>query len=898
MTSKAATSKAGATRKSRAAAKPKKSGTARKPATKKTAAGQSVLTRPKAVAARKAAGPKVPRFNGRSIKTPMDAEMSARTLALLHRGLREVLAILVAVVSILMLIALMTFHVSDPSWSHSGGYGQVRNACGIFGAWFADIVMFLFGYVAYLLPVALGVIGWNAFRDSREFTAPVLVFARLAGLVLLLITACGLADLHLFVHRGDLPIGTGGGGVLGTWVAGNMVRVINTLGTTLILLALFLGSITFITGVSWFSIVEKTGAYTLLAARNAKAWAMTTKERIADYLTYREARKLRQQQQLASDAAMFDLPDSELATAASAAVGQSAAGAGKRAKKVRTEKKDPVVMPPVVSPPAADVPAASASAKKDITISQRPATPAPVAPVMEEKQFQLFETGKITKPQSTGEIPPVNLLDEIENVRMGYSEESLQHLSGLLETKLAEFNVIIEVVEVHPGPVITRFEAMPAPGVKISKITGLAKDIARSLSVMSVRVVEVIPGKSTIGLEIPNEDREIVQLTEMLQSKLYQDTKSPLAIALGKDISGLPVVADLAKMPHLLVAGTTGSGKSVAVNALLVSLLYKATADQVRLILIDPKMLELNVYEGIPHLLAPVVTDMKEAANALRWCVGEMERRYKLMSALGVRNLKGFNAKVLQAIENGEPIKDPLWKPEESMETVAPDLEKLPAIVVVVDEFADMMMIVGKKVEELIARIAQKARAAGIHLVLATQRPSVDVITGLIKANIPTRIAFQVSSKIDSRTILDQQGAEALLGAGDMLYLPPGTGVPTRIHGAFVDDHEVHAVVADWKQRGAPQYIDEILNGDAGAEILLPGEQPEGEDQEFDVFYDEAVAFVTETRRASVSSVQRKFRIGYNRAARLVEQMEQSGVVSSQGHNGNREVLAAPAPKD
>ncbi len=896
MTSKAATSKAGATRKSRAAAKPKKSGTARKPATKKTAAGQSVLTRPKAVAARKAAGPKVPRFNGRSIKTPMDAEMSARTLALLHRGLREVLAILVAVVSILMLIALMTFHVSDPSWSHSGGYGQVRNACGIFGAWFADIVMFLFGYVAYLLPVALGVIGWNAFRDSREFTAPVLVFARLAGLVLLLITACGLADLHLFVHRGDLPIGTGGGGVLGTWVAGNMVRVINTLGTTLILLALFLGSITFITGVSWFSIVEKTGAYTLLAARNAKAWAMTTKERIADYLTYREARKLRQQQQLASDAAMFDLPDSELATAASAAVGQSAAGAGKRAKKVRTEKKDPVVMPPVVSPPAADVPAASASAKKDITISQRPATPAPVAPVMEEKQFQLFETGKITKPQSTGEIPPVNLLDEIENVRMGYSEESLQHLSGLLETKLAEFNVIIEVVEVHPGPVITRFEAMPAPGVKISKITGLAKDIARSLSVMSVRVVEVIPGKSTIGLEIPNEDREIVQLTEMLQSKLYQDTKSPLAIALGKDISGLPVVADLAKMPHLLVAGTTGSGKSVAVNALLVSLLYKATADQVRLILIDPKMLELNVYEGIPHLLAPVVTDMKEAANALRWCVGEMERRYRLMASLGVRNIGGYNKKVLAAIEAGEPIKDPLYKPEEAFDPSqpAPDLETLPFIVVVVDEFADMMMVVGKKVEELIARIAQKARAAGIHLVLATQRPSVDVITGLIKANIPTRMAFQVSSKVDSRTILDQGGAEALLGNGDMLFLPPGTALPERVHGAFVDDHEVHKVV-DWlKASGTAVYVDEILQEST---LPLPGLASEGDSEgEKDALYDQAVAIVTETRKASISYVQRRLKIGYNRAARIVEDMEAAGVVSAVQHNGSREVIAAPPP--
>lgn len=899
MTSKAASSKAGqggASRNRRAATKTTK---ATKPA-RRTAAKKPVGRK---AAPNKEKSPllKKPRFNGGSIKTPMDAELSARALALLHRGLREVLAILVAVVSILMLIALMTFHVSDPSWSHSGGYGQVLNACGIFGAWFADIAMFLFGYVAYLLPVSLAVIGWNAFRDSREFTAPVLIFARLAGLVLLLITACGLADLHLFVHRGDLPIGTGGGGVLGTWVAGNMVRVINTLGTTLILLALFLGAITFITGVSWFTIVEKTGAYTLLGARRAKVWMHNTIERIGDYITYREARKLREQQQRVNDAAMFDLPTDELAleSGVAPALKKAVKGvAGKASGKLKLEKQDPVVLPPLPDDDAfaqeTSEPAAP-SAPRKITISQRPAAPAPVAPAGEaEKQFQLFEAGKITKPDSTGEIPPVNLLDEIENVRSGYSEESLEHLSRLLETKLAEFNVVIEVVAVHPGPVITRFEALPAPGVKVSKITNLSKDIARSLSVMSVRVVEVIPGKSTIGLEIPNEDREIVQLTEILQSKLYQGTKSPLAIALGKDISGLPVVTDLAKMPHLLVAGTTGSGKSVAVNSMLVSLLYKATADQVRLILIDPKMLELNVYEGIPHLLAPVVTDMKEAANALRWCVGEMERRYRLMASLGVRNITGYNKKVLAAIEAGEPIKDPLYKPEEAFDPSlpAPDLETLPFIVVVVDEFADMMMVVGKKVEELIARIAQKARAAGIHLVLATQRPSVDVITGLIKANIPTRMAFQVSSRIDSRTILDQGGAETLLGHGDMLFLPPGTALPERVHGAFVDDHEVHSVVKWLKESGTAVYVDEILQEST---LPLPGLASEGDpDGERDALYDQAVAIVTETRKASISYVQRRLKIGYNRAARIVEDMEAAGVVSAVQHNGSREVIAAP----
>ncbi len=833
----------------------------------------------------------------------MDAELSAKALALLHKGLREVLAILVAVVAILMLVALMTFHVSDPGWSHTGGYGQVRNACGIFGAWFADIAMFLFGYMAYLLPVALAVIGWNAFRDSRELTAPILVFARVTGLVLLLITACGLGDLHFFVHRGDLPIGTGGGGVLGTWVAGSMVRVINTLGTTLILLALFLGSITFITGASWFSIVEKTGLYTLQALRVVIDYVKSVAERLQDYFTYREARRVRLKQQYQSDLSAnrrdnaAERSDPVIRPPLTTEIEEKEADAA-RATDIKT--RNPVADgSEQTENPSADASTPSAQlndqSQRKINISQRPATPAPVAPVSEaEKQFQLFGAAKGANKVQAGEIPPVNLLDEIEHVRAGYSKESLEHLSRLLETKLAEFNVVIEVVAVHPGPVITRFEAMPAPGVKVSKITGLSKDIARSLSVMSVRVVEVIPGKSTIGLEIPNEDREIVQLTEILQSKVYQDTRSPLAIALGKDISGLPVVSDLAKMPHLLVAGTTGSGKSVAVNAMLVSLLYKATADQVRLILIDPKMLELNVYEGIPHLLAPVVTDMKEAANALRWCVGEMERRYRLMASLGVRNISGFNKKVLDAREAGEPIVDPLYKPEEAFDPSlpAPELDTLPFIVVVVDEFADMMMVVGKKVEELIARIAQKARAAGIHLVLATQRPSVDVITGLIKANIPTRMAFQVSSRIDSRTIIDQGGAETLLGHGDMLFLPPGTALPERVHGAFVDDHEVHSVV-DWlKQSGTAVYVDEILQEST---LPLPGLASEGVDEgEHDELYDQAVAIVTESRKASISYVQRRLKIGYNRAARIVEDMEAAGVVSAVQHNGSREVIAAP----
>ncbi|WP_088212410.1 DNA translocase FtsK [Shewanella sp. Shew256] len=494
-------------------------------------------------------------------------------------------------------------------------------------------------------------------------------------------------------------------------------------------------------------------------------------------------------------------------------------------------------------------------------------------------------------------LPSISLLDVPNRKKNPISPEELEQVARLVEAKLADFNIVATVVGVYPGPVITRFELDLAPGIKASKISNLANDLARSLLAERVRVVEVIPGKSYVGLELPNKFRETVYMRDVLDCEAFTESKSNLTMVLGQDISGEPVVVDLGKMPHLLVAGTTGSGKSVGVNVMITSLLYKSGPEDVRFIMIDPKMLELSVYEGIPHLLCEVVTDMKEAANALRWCVGEMERRYKLMSMMGVRNIKGYNAKIAEAKANGEVILDPMWKSSDSMEPEAPALNKLPSIVVVVDEFADMMMIVGKKVEELIARIAQKARAAGIHLILATQRPSVDVITGLIKANIPTRMAFQVSSRIDSRTILDQQGAETLLGMGDMLYLPPGTAVPNRVHGAFIDDHEVHRVVADWCARGKPQYIDEILNGvSEGEQVLLPGETAES-DEEYDPLYDEAVAFVTETRRGSISSVQRKFKIGYNRAARIIEQMEMQGVVSAQGHNGNREVLAPPAPK-
>ncbi|TVP48375.1 MAG: DNA translocase FtsK [Halomonas sp.] len=510
-----------------------------------------------------------------------------------------------------------------------------------------------------------------------------------------------------------------------------------------------------------------------------------------------------------------------------------------------------------------------------------------------QSQRPAFET--MDEPE--GDVPSLQLLTPAEPHQPNYTDQQLADMAELLEVRLREYGVKAEVVDTWPGPVITRFEIKPAAGVKVSKISNLAKDLARSLMVKSVRVVEVIPGRPTVGIEIPNPNRAMIRLREVIDSDRYQQETSPLTMALGQDIGGSPVVANLGKMPHLLVAGTTGSGKSVGVNAMLISMLLKAKPSELKLIMVDPKMLELSVYDGIPHLLAPVVTDMKEAANSLRWCVAEMERRYKLMAAMGVRNIAGFNGRLDEAERAGAQVADPLWEPQPwEVHQPHPVLEKLPYIVVVIDEFADMFMIVGKKVEELIARLAQKARAAGIHLILATQRPSVDVVTGLIKANIPSRMAFQVSSRIDSRTILDQGGAESLLGHGDMLYLPAGSGPPNRIHGAFVDDDEVHRVVDDWKRRGAPEYIEEILSGGVSADALtgLEAEGVDGDDAEQDALYDEAVQFVTETRKASISAVQRRFKIGYNRAARLVDAMEGAGVVTSMGTNGAREVLAPP----
>jgi S-DNA-T family DNA segregation ATPase FtsK/SpoIIIE len=752
------------------------------------------------------------------------------------RGLRESALWVFGALALILFVALASYDRADPAFSSTGQQGPVTNLIGPFGAWLSDLFFVLFGGPAYLFPVMLGLAGWALYREraSREPIDRRSMSMRGLGFALALATSCGLATLHF--AGGSLP--NTAGGVLGALVGEGLASALSFLGATLLLLAVWLGSVSLFTGVSWIDVMDRIGHGVLRGI----GWV---RERIATARDVKAGREVKQARQ----------------------------------EVVREEQKKAAERkPPKIEAPAPRV-----------EKSER---------VEKEKQVALFE------PPGSTELPELSLLDDPPPRAGGYSAEALEAMSRLVELKLRDFGVEAEVVEVHPGPVITRFELRPAPGVKVAQISHLAKDLARALSAVSVRVVEIIPGKSTMGLEIPNETREIVTLGEIIKSKAYDDMASPLALVLGKDIGGNPVVADLARMPHLLVGGTTGSGKSTAVNAMVLSLLYKSSAEQVRLIMIDPKMLELSVYEGIPHLLAPVVTDMKQAANALRWCVAEMERRYQLMAAAGVRNLAGFNRKVKELADAGKPMRDPIEMkrlPPDGDPDDVPVLEPLPYVVVIVDELADLMMIVGKKVEELIARLAQKARASGIHLILATQRPSVDVITGLIKANIPTRIAFQVSAKVDSRTILDQSGAEALLGHGDMLFLQPGTSLPVRVHGAFVSDQEVHRVVGKLKVLSPPVYLDEVLDGPSAPIPGLPGEPAGGEegggDPEQDPLYDEAVRIVTESRKASISGVQRRLKIGYNRAARMIEAMEAAGLVGPLQSNGSREVLAPPPPE-
>ena len=758
----------------------------------------------------------------------MSAVMEEKTF----RGLREIAVLGFFAVALFLLISLITFSNEDAGWTHSGAVQKVTNACGVFGAWLADFTLSFFGLMAYLFPFIIFWHGYLLYGKTRAKQQKMTIALQWLGSLATIVS--GAALFYLYVYRVVVELPGHTGGYLGQEIGDKVVYLFGNSGATLFLIVLLLSGITLATDLSWLTLIDLIGKYTMFVCRfvgNGMGLLLLKR------------------------------PDNSIQSL------------DKTSEKFETRRK-------------------------------------PGIKTIDSVEKGLAQIEKINKqPQkrpppkynaSEGVLPSLALLDEREVRVIGYSQSDLEEMSRLVEDILADFNVAVSVVGFHPGPVITRFELQPAAGVKVSRISSLSKDLARALSVTSVRIVEIIPGKSVVGLEIPNREREMVTLRELLVSPAFEKAKSMLTLAMGKDISGVPLVADLGKMPHALVAGTTGSGKSVAINTMILSLLYKATPEQVRLIMIDPKMLELSVYEGIPHLLTPVVTDMKEASNALRWAVAEMERRYKLMSKMGVRNLAGFNHLIDEATARGETIRDPMFQLLNPLEEgeYFPVLSKLPSIVIVIDELADMMMIVGKKVEELIARLAQKARAAGIHLILATQRPSVDVFTGLIKANVPTRISFQVSSRIDSRTILDQGGAETLLGNGDMLFLPSGTSIPIRAHGAFVDDHEVHRVVEFLKQTAPPNYLEDITreSSDSNDGYSMNGDG--GGNSETDALYDEAVAFVTDSRKASISSVQRRFKVGYNRAATMIEDMEAAGIVSAAESNGSRVVLAPPPVKD
>ena len=740
------------------------------------------------------------------------------------QNLRESTLWVTGAIGLILFLALSTYDIDDPGVSYVGNESQVQNAIGKFGALLADFLFNLFGASSYLLVIIVLYFGWSIYRESKHPENPNRGDLFMRTSGFILLLITSCA-LSTLHFSGEFYRETAGG-ILGQVIGNYLESSMKLLGATTLLFFVWLASISLFLNVSWIKIIDEIGKYSLVFWE----FCLSKIDEIKD--KFEEKRKKAERKEIFN------------------------------AEKKRIAKKAPPKIEPIT-------PKLEKSNRAE-----------------KERQVPMFE------PPTDGELPNLALLDDPPLREQAYSNESLEAMSRLVELKLKDFGIEVEVVSVSPGPIITRFELDPAPGVKVSKISTLSKDLARSLSVVSVRIVEVIPGKSFVGLEIPNESRELVTLGEILKSKVYDEMSSPLTLALGKDIGGNSVVADLSKMPHLLIAGTTGSGKSVAINAMILSLLYKATSEHVRLIMVDPKMLELSVYEGIPHLLTPVVTDMKEAANALRWCVAEMDRRYKLMAALGVRNIGGFNKKVKDAIADGNPIPDPLFKLPELLDDDEPVdhpiLNTLPYIVVIIDELADMMMIVGKKTEELVSRLAQKARASGIHMILATQRPSVDVITGLIKANIPSRIAFQVSAKVDSRTILDQMGAETLLGHGDMLYLPPGTSLPNRVHGAFVADNEVHSVVSNLKKAGSPQYIDEIVQT---TDLNIMGSGDDETDAEKDVLYDQAVQIVIDTKKASISGIQRRLKIGYNRAARMVESMESAGLVGPLESNGTREIL-------
>jgi len=808
--------------------------------------------------------------------------------------LPEKIAILLQEARWLILIAIATFLAlslwgyqrSDPGWSHAVHTTTLHNPAGRTGAWLADLMLYIFGLSAWWWTVLLIAFVWWGYRrlDGQRPSDRRPLYIALAGFVVLIVASSGLEALRFYTLKATLPVGPGG--VIGIELGAFTVRYLGYTGATLALFAMLVLGWSIFSGMSWITAAERVGALFEAAIVGVGGLFERWQDRRIGREVAREREAVVEGEKKRSEA-----HEPTLAQKPEAANRPALKPAKRPAVHEEPTLSDrpapPHALPPTGSEPPLD-PQTSSKALEEFAEVAPPRLPPKVEKRMErERQVPLF-------PEAVpgGMLPPLHLLEPAPLHGDRVRPETLEYTSRLIERKLADFGVQVAVTAAYPGPVITRYEIEPAVGVKGVQILNLAKDLARSLSLVSVRVVETVPGKSSMALELPNPKRQMVRLLEIISSKEYSDMSSPLTMTLGKDIGGQPTVVDLAKMPHLLVAGTTGSGKSVGINAMILSLLYKAEPDQVRLILVDPKMLELSIYEGIPHLLAPVVVDMKQAANALNWCVAEMEKRYKLMSAMGVRNLVGLNHRIRDAEKSDEKIPNPVSLTPDSPEP----LSILPYIVVVIDELADLMMVAGKTVEQLIARLAQKARASGIHLILATQRPSVDVITGLIKANIPTRISFQVSSKIDSRTILDQMGAEALLGQGDMLFLAPGTGYPTRVHGAFVADEEVHRVVDYLKKVGAPAYVDGVLSGGGADE---DGDGPAGADNgaldtdgEADPVYDQAVEVVLKNRRASISLVQRHLRIGYNRSARLIEAMEKAGLVSPMDARGGREVLA------